>query len=149
MKVGDVCNRVVIFVTEDEAVQRATELMRKYHVGTLIVTEFGDEDREPIGVVTDRDVVVEVVAKGIDPEELTVGDIMTENPLVANEEDDVAEALEAMREQGVRRVPVLDAEGKLVGILALDDLLQVIASCMSDVAAIVGAQRHHESKVRV
>jgi len=149
MKVGDVCNRLVIFATEDEAVQRAAELMRKYHVGTLVVTEFGDEDRDPIGIVTDRDVVVEVMAKGIDPEELTVGDIMTENPLVVREDDDVAATLEAMREQGVRRVPVMDAKGALVGILALDDLLQVISSCMSDVAAIVGAQRHHESKVRI
>jgi CBS domain-containing protein len=115
----------------------------------LIVTEFGDEDREPIGIVTDRDIVVEAMAKGVDPEEVTVGDVMSEHPLTASEEDDVAATLESMREQGVRRVPVMDAQSKLVGILALDDLLQVIAGCMSDVAAIVGAQRHTESKVRI
>jgi len=149
MKVGDVCNRLVIFVTEDEAVQRAAELMRKYHVGTLIVTEYGDEDRHPIGVVTDRDIVVGVIAKGIEPEEVKVGDIMSENPLVANEEDDITAALDAMRDHGVRRVPVRDAGSKLIGVLALDDLLQYIANCMNDVAVIVGTQRHHESKVRV
>ena len=149
MKVGDACNRLVIHVNADESVHRAAELMRKYHVGYLVVTEFGDTDRVPIGAVTDRDIVLETVAPGIDPEEITVGDIMDQDPpLVANEGDEVAETLEAMRTAGVRRVPVVDSHRNLVGILALDDMLGLLATELETIAVIVGSQRHNESKVR-
>jgi len=149
MKVGDVCNRVVIFVTQDEPVQRAAELMRKYHVGNLVVTEFGDKDKVPVGVITDRDIVLEVVAKGIDPEDITVGDIISQDPpLVAGEEERIPDILEAMREQGVRRVPVVGAKRDLVGVLALDDLLQMIAIQLGTMADIVGSQRLQEAEAR-
>lgn len=148
MNIGDVCNRVVIYVTADEAVDRAAELMRKYHVGNLVVTEIDGDDRAPTGIVTDRDIVVEVVAKGIDPSGLTVGDIMTANPLMADESDEIPDVLDAMREQGVRRVPVVDADGKLVGVFALDDMLQMIATQMDMLADIVGAQRRQEAETR-
>lgn len=148
MKVGDVCSRLVIDVTQDEDVRRAAELMRKYHVGYLVVTEYGDEHKVPVGVITDRDIVVEVVAKAVTAEELTVGDIMTELPLVASEGDDISETLDAMRGKGVRRVPVVDSKRSLIGVLAIDDLLQVLASDISTVASIVGSQRRQESEVR-
>lgn len=148
MKVGDVCSRLVIDVTQDEDVRRAAELMRKYHVGYLVVTEYGDKDKVPVGVITDRDIVVEVVAKAVTAEELTVGDIMTELPLVASEGDDISETLDAMRGKGVRRVPVVDSKRSLIGVLAIDDLLQVLASDINIVASIVGSQRRQESEVR-
>lgn len=149
MKVGDICNRVVIHVTADEPVRRAAELMRKYHVGYLVVTEFGDKDRVPVGTVTDRDIVLESVATGIDPDEVTVGDIMDQDPpLVADESDDLPEILDAMREQGVRRVPVVDERRQLVGVMALDDLLQLLSAQLGAIAEIVGSQRRYESKVR-
>lgn len=148
MKVGDVCNRLVIDITEDEPVRRAAELMRKYHVGTLVVTTFGDEQRAPTGIVTDRDIVVETTAAGIDPEEVTVGDIMTEQVVVAAEQDEVPETLELMRKKSVRRLPVVDDKGTLVGILAVDDLLQLCAEDLGAMAAIVGGQRRQEAKAR-
>ena len=148
MKVGDVCNRLVIDVTEDEPVRRAAELMRKYHVGTLVVTSFGDEQRAPTGIVTDRDIVVETTASGIDPEEVTVGDIMTDKVVVATEDDEVPDVLEMMRKKGIRRLPVVDSQGALVGILAVDDLLQICADNLGAMAAIVGGQRRQETKVR-
>ena len=148
MKVGNVCNRLVIDVTQDEDVRRAAELMRKYHVGYLVVTEYGDADKVPIGVVTDRDIVVEVVAKAVAADELTVGDIMTELPLVANENDETSDALDAMRSKGVRRVPVVDAKRSLIGVLAIDDLLQWAAADIGNMASIVGGQRRQEPKLR-
>ncbi|HEV2110212.1 MAG TPA: CBS domain-containing protein [Gammaproteobacteria bacterium] len=148
MKVRDVCNRLVIDITEDEPIRRAAELMRKYHVGTLVVTSFDDEQRAPIGIVTDRDIVVETTASGIDPEEVTVVDIMSDKVIVAAEEDEVPDVLEMMRKKGVRRVPVVDAKGSLVGILAVDDLLQLCAEDLGAMAAIVGGQRRQESKAR-
>ncbi len=148
MKIGDICNRVVIYVNQDESVQRAAEMMRKYHVGNLVVTEFGDEKQVPVGIVTDRDIVVEVVAKGVDPEELTVGDVMSEELQLASEEDEVPDVLDTMRQSAIRRMPVVDASGALVGVLALDDLLQLCAADLSAIAAIVGTQRRRETVAR-
>lgn len=148
MKAGDLCNRLVIDITEDESVQRAAELMRKYHVGMLVVTGYGDTEHAPVGVVTDRDIVVEATAEGIDPEEVTVGDIMCDEVVMAAEDDEVPDVLEMMRKKGVRRLPVVDAKGTLVGILTVDDLLQLCAEDLGAMAAIVGGQRRRESKVR-
>ncbi|HSN17089.1 MAG TPA: CBS domain-containing protein [Gammaproteobacteria bacterium] len=149
MKVGDICNRLVICVDADESVHRAAEVMRKYHVGYLVVTEFGDSDRVPLGTLTDRDIVLEVTAPGIDPDEITVGDIMDQDPpLVADEQHELADTLEAMRQHGVRRIPVVDAKRKLVGVLALDDVLQLLGSQLSAITDIVSNQRRQESKVR-
>lgn len=149
MNIGEVCNRVVIHVTSDEPVRRAAELMRKYHVGYLVVTEFGDQELVPVGTVTDRDIVLESVAAGIDPDEITVGDIMDQDPpLVADEADELPQLLDAMREQGVRRVPVVDSRRQLVGVLTLDDVLQLLSTQLGAIADVVGNQRRHESKVR-
>jgi len=149
MNIGEVCNRVVIHVTADEPVRRAAELMRKYHVGYLVVTEFGDRDQVPVGTVTDRDIVLETVAAGIDPDEITVGDIIDQDPpLVANEADEISQVLDTMREQGARRVPVVDERRKLVGVLSLDDVLQLMSVQLSTIADVVSGQRAHESKVR-
>src|SRR5579863_4194241 len=144
MKVGDICNRLVIDVTQDKGVRHAAELMRKYHVGYLVVTETGDTEKVPIGVITDRDIVVEVVAKAVVAEELTVEDVMTELPLVANESHEISDTLDAMRSKGVRRVPVVDAKHSLIGVLAIDDLLQLLASDIGVMASIVGSQRRQE-----
>lgn len=148
MKVGDICNRLVIDVTQDDDVRHAAELMRKYHVGYLVVTEAGDADKVPIGVITDRDIVVEVVAKAVAAEELTVEDVMTELPLVADESHEISDTLDSMRSKGVRRVPVVDAKQSLIGVLAIDDLLQLLASDIGVMASIVGSQRHQECQVR-
>lgn len=148
MKTGDVCNRIVIYVNQGESVQRAAELMRKYHVGNLVVTEFGDDAQVPVGIVTDRDIVVELIAKGVDPEGLTVGDVMSDGLQIACEDDEVSDVLDTMRASGIRRMPVVDAKGALVGVLALDDLLQLCAADLSAIAAIVGTQRRRETVAR-
>lgn len=148
MKVGDVCNRLVIDITEDEPVKRAAELMRKYHVGTLVVTASSDELRVPTGILTDRDIVVETTAVGINPDEVRVGDIMSDQVVVAADGDEVPDTLELMRKKGVRRLPVVDGKGSLMGILALDDLLQLCAEDLGVMASIVGGQRRQESKLR-
>lgn len=148
MNIGDLCNRVVIYVHEDEPVRRVAEIMRRYHVGNVVVTQFGDKQQKPVGLVTDRDLVVEVMAQGVDPDEITAGDIMSENLLLAREDEEVMDVVEAMRKKGIRRVPVVDAAGTLIGVLALDDLLQLFASGLSAMADIVGTQRYQESRLR-
>ncbi|HLW73684.1 MAG TPA: CBS domain-containing protein [Gammaproteobacteria bacterium] len=148
MKIGELCNRVVIYVHEDESVRRVTEIMRRYHVGNVVVTQFGDKEQRPVGMVTDRDVVVEVIAQGVDPDETTAGDIMSEKLLIVREDEEVMDVVEAMRKKGIRRVPVVDVGGSLVGVVALDDLLQLFASGLSAMADIVGTQRYQEARLR-
>lgn len=153
MNVGEICNRIVMYANHTESVQRVAELMRKYHVGNVVITEAradgdGQNDQIPVGIVTDRDIVIEVVAKRIDPETVTAGDIMCDKLLSAGENSDLSETLEAMRDEGVRRVPVVNEEGVLVGILAIDDMLSVVATQLSAVAGIVGSQRLEESRIR-
>lgn len=145
MNVGDICNRIVIYVKAQDSVRHAAELMRKYHVGDLVVTEEEDDEQIPVGIITDRDIVVEVIAKAIDPADLTVGDIMGEDLLTISDDSDISETLDAMLAQHVRRVPVVDDKGVLVGILAIDDLLTVFADQLNALAGIVGTQRLHET----
>jgi CBS domain-containing protein len=101
--------------------------------------------RRPVGIVTDRDIVVEVVAAGLDPNTLTVGEIMARTLAVAREEDDALVSLKTMRRRGVRRLPVVDSAGGLVGIVTLDDLLEVGTSALMDVVQAITSERALES----
>lgn len=148
MNIGDICNRIVASITVDETAQEAAELMRQLHVGTLVVTESDGEIPAPVGIITDRDLVIQVMAKGEDARSVNVSDIMSDELLMAEEGDDVGDTLEAMEEAGVRRVPVVDSDGALIGVLALDDVLRVYARDIEKMAGIVGSQRLQESEAR-
>jgi len=149
MKIGDVCRRGAISIANTEGVADAARVMREHHVGFLIVYQSGDELRRPIGVVTDRDLVVGVMAKQVDPETLKVDDVMTRQPLVANEAEDLSDLLQAMRMAGVRRVPVVDVRGALSGIIAIDDVFDVITSFMCDITGSIKHQQRMERRARV
>ncbi|NIR58588.1 MAG: CBS domain-containing protein, partial [Gammaproteobacteria bacterium] len=123
MSVGEYCNREVIVVASDEPVRVAAELMRRRHVGDVVVIEEQDGLTVPTGIVTDRDLVVEVMAPGLSPDELRVQDIVTEPLLTARESDSLPETLAHMRRRGVRRAPVVGDDGGLVGILTVDDII--------------------------
>jgi CBS domain-containing protein len=132
MRTGEVCSRSVVAATRDMPLAEASRLMRENHVGSLVVTGEG-EKRVPVGIVTDRDIVVEVVAAGLDHQTLTVGEIMGSSVATAREDDDTLETLDLMRLRGVRRVPVVDAAGELVGIVSIDDLLESVANELSNI----------------
>lgn len=147
MGIEAICNRDIVFVTQDESVQQAAELMRNYHIGDVVVV--GDAvARIPIGMVTDRDIVVGVVAKGIDPVRLRVGEVMSDRIITAREGDGEYETLQHMSRTGVRRVPVIDKEGSLVGILVMDDLLEHVADQLNELVAIASRQRNREAALR-
>lgn len=148
MNISDICTVQTISCTRDETVQGAALLMRKHHVGDLVVID-GDEGRAiPVGIVTDRDIVVSVVALGLDPGSLQVGDIMSDDLLTCGESDDVYQTIEHMRLRGIRRVPVVNANGALAGIVSADDLLEFLAEEMGDLSRISGSQQAHEKRAR-
>lgn len=124
-------------------------MMREHHVGFLIVHQLGDDLRRPIGVLTDRDLVIEVMAKRVDPEALKVDDLMTRQPLLAKEGEDLGEVLQAMRLAGVRRVPVVDARGALAGVIAIDDAFDIITTFMSDITGLIKHEQRVERRARL
>ncbi len=147
--VASVCNRDVAFTTRETTVAAAAKLMRNGHVGSLVIVEkMNGGKRLPVGMVTDRDVVVEVVATGLAPGAITVGDIMAREIVVGRESDSVLETLEIMRFKGVRRLPTVDGDGQLVGIVTVDDLLEILAEELNELAKIVAREQSNESAGR-
>ena len=148
MAVGEICNRDVVIAEKTLSVVDAAQLMRSHHVGDLVVVEEKNGRKHPVGIVTDRDIVVEVVAAGVNPDSLKVGDIMGPEVATVRESEGLFEALRYMRDKGVRRMPVVDREGGLVGILTLDDLLSLLAEEMTELAKLVSHERQREAAAR-
>ncbi len=148
MNVGEICSRIVVFAESGTPVQQAAKLMRDHHIGALVVTEGAAGARRPIGIVTDRDLVVEVVAADVDYRMLSVGDIMSERPSTIKEAAGLFEAAAQMRSGGVRRLVVVDAGEHLLGIVAMDDLLPVMAEELSAIALAIRAEQRRETQRR-
>jgi CBS domain-containing protein len=148
MNVGELCKRDVVVVKGSEELATAAEKMRDEHIGYLVVVDGSGSGRDPIGVLTDRDIVITVMARGVDPRTLKVEDIMTRNPIVVKEADSIESALQAMRSIGVRRVPVVSLRGHLTGVLSLDDVLDGLADEFGTVAATIRNERRIEFSLR-
>lgn len=148
MTVSSVCNYNVATIEADADVLRAALLMREEHVGDLIVTDQRDGRSVPIGVITDRDIVVGVVAKHVDPEGVRVGDTLRGGLVTVHEDNGIGFALREMRRAGVRRVPVVNARDELVGVLSIDDVIDHLASQLADIAGTIRFQQDLESRQR-
>jgi CBS domain-containing protein len=148
MGVGEICSREVVCINRIECVAKAAQLMRKHHVGSVVVVDEKAGGRTPIGMLTDRDIVVAVVAVGLNPEAVTAGDIMSGELLSVNEDAGIAETTELMRVRGVRRIPVTSSRGSLIGILAADDVQSLLAEEMSALASIGERAQRRESGFR-
>lgn len=149
MPIGEICNREVVIAEPGMAVPEAARLMRQYHVGTLVVVEELAGRRRPLGIVTDRDIAIEVVAAGVSPDGLSVGDIMGGELITVRETEGLFEALRYMRDRGVRRMPVVDNDGWLIGIVSLDDLLELLAEELSEMAGLISRGRQREAATRI
>ena len=148
MNAGELCSREVVVAYRDTPLVEAARLMREHHVGSLIVVVDRLSERVPVGILTDRDIVVAVVAKALDARALAVGDVMAPDLLTVREKDGIQDALRLMREKGVRRVPVLTHSGALAGILTIDDLLELMAEEIGDFARTISRERVRESRAR-
>ncbi len=141
---GEVCTRIVTIAYRGTVLSEAARLMREQHVGCLVVVEEADPGRVVVGILTDRDIVVSVVAKDLDARLLSVREAMTTDVVTAREQDSVIDLLEVMRRKGVRRIPVTGPQGVLIGLVALDDLLEVVAEEMQALAGAIGSSRKRE-----
>lgn len=148
MSIGEVCNREVIVAHRNEGIQEIARIMREHHVGDVIIVDDSTGVRRPIGIVTDRDLVVEVLAQEAPVEALTAGDVMTVELLTARESDGLWETLQRMKARGVRRVPVVDDTGALVGILSADDLFELLAEEMNDLVRVIRREISRERETR-
>jgi CBS domain-containing protein len=131
-----------------ETITACAKRMHAEHVGCLIVVEKNDGSQFPIGMLTDRDITIEVVAFGLDPQALTAGDVMSEKPAVVEEDDDLLDVLARMRERGARRLPVTRPDGALAGVIALDNVLEALGEQLDGMIGVLKAQQTRELRTR-
>jgi CBS domain-containing protein len=150
MDLAKLCHRNVVTVRQFDELTTAAELMREQHIGYLVVVEpeVTGGGFKPIGVLTDRDIVVSVVARGSNPRTLRVGDVMTRPAVIATESDSLETALGSMRRIGVRRLPVIGSRGQLVGLLSLDDVIDALAAELTEVAGSIRKEQRVEAALR-
>ena len=144
LSAGELCTRNVVFAERQLSVTEAAQLMREHHVGCLVVTDEALGSRVPVGLLTDRDIVLAVVAKGVDAQTLRVEDVMSTDPATAREGDSLLDTLAVMRHAGVRRLPVTDAQGRLQGLLTLDDVIETVGEEMSVLVQVLVSARRRE-----
>ncbi len=147
MSIQGIYRRDVITVGPEATVAEVAGLMRTQHVGDVIVVEH-DARRRPIGIVTDRDLVVEVLAQEVDPEELTAADVMSRDLVSVGEDEGILRVIRVMRDYGHRRLPVVNAAGALVGVLSMDDVFRLMAVELSALASISTQERLQECERR-
>jgi CBS domain-containing protein len=148
MTVGKYCNREVIIISESESIRDAALLMREYHIGDLVVVQGEVEKRIPVGILTDRDIVVEIDAMSVDPDNVSVGDALSFELVTIGEDADIQAAIHIMRTKGVRRLPVVDKDGILVGILTVDDVIDLLTEQFVDLSRLFSLERRHEQERR-
>lgn len=136
MTMKALCSRVVVTIHRQAAVEDAARLMRASHVGDVVVVDRA-ESRIPVGILTDRDIAVEVVGKGLAPAQTPVGSVMSAPVLTLGEEDGFLEALDKMSARGVRRAPVVDQDGRLMGLVSIDDLVRLLARELAKIGALI------------
>jgi CBS domain-containing protein len=144
MEIGAVCQRNVVTIDKAASIFDAARIMRNHHIGDLVVVD----GKKPIGMITDRDIVVEIVAKEVDLASVAVGDVMSLSIATAEEDADLFETLRFMGVKGVRRLPVLDTDGALVGILSVRDAMQVLVKELNFLTDVATRQVERERRTR-
>src|SRR5512135_131176 len=148
MRISDICTRDAVHIHAAASVRDAAEMMRTHHVGALVVVDQPNGERIPVGMITDRDIVVSVVAAGVDPLSLAVGDVMTRLPATCSEDEDVFEAIETMCDRGVRRLPVVNAKGGLAGMLSTDDVFGALSTHARELSHALTREQVREIQLR-
>ena len=145
MKVIDMAVHKVATITADKSIRDCASQMRYDHVGSLVVV---DAEQTPIGMITDRDIAIEVVARGLDPKQLTVSGIMTAPVVTAAPDESMVVALARMREFGIRRLPIVDDDGKLVGVISNSNLVEELSSLLEGLVRNIHSSKTREVALR-
>lgn len=148
MSVKEFCNREVVITHCETSIIEAAKLMRQYHVGDIVVIDSETELPVPVGILTDRDIVIELIAREVPFDAVTVGDVMSRELMVARECDSIWATLQRMRARGVRRVPVVNDRGGLEGILTVDDVLELLADELTLLAKVSAREQRVEHETR-
>jgi CBS domain-containing protein len=123
MKAQDIMSKNPATVTPTTRVRQAALLMKQEDVGVVPVVEEGTGGKKLVGMLTDRDIAIRLVADGKNADECEVRDVMSANPKTARADDDVSRVMDLMGREQVRRVPIVDDRGSLVGIVAQADVV--------------------------
>ena len=148
MSIGAFCTREVVIAARDLRIVELAQLMRRQHVGDVIVVDRQGDLVVPVGIVTDRDIVVELIADQVDLESVTTGDVMNPELITARENEGIWDTLQRMRSKGIRRLPVVNDDGGLEGILTVDDLVELLAEELALLARIAGRGQKLEEERR-
>lgn len=148
MAIGDICVRDVVVAGRGTTAREAAKLMAQHQVGNLVVIEETGGRTLPVGIVTDRDIVRNVVAEDLDPTVFTLSDLIARELVTATEDQGVFECMQNMRINGIRRMPVVDRYGGLVGIISLDDLIQLLAEEMGELGKLISREQAHEAEIK-
>ncbi len=123
MPVKDIIQRKVVTIEPDDTVMLAAQRMKDKMVGSLVVLD-GDK---PAGIITDRDIAIRVVGAGKDPT-TPVKEVMTKDPITIRDDASFFELTKTFRDAAVRRLIVVNKEGKLVGLISIDDVLELLTT---------------------
>lgn len=146
MLLKDICTTDVVSCGRKTTLQEVSRLLRGKHTGDVVVVDDPAGERIPAGLITDRDIVVKVLAAELNPRNVTAGEIMRTPLIAADEMEDSTHAIERMRSHGVRRLPVTGAGGRLVGIVTLDDLLRSIMKDVDKLLDIIAKEQDVEHR---
>lgn len=147
-KLKNFSTSIVAVVEPDTPAVVVSQLMRHHHIGALVVVDAQEKSR-PVGIVTDRDLVLELMAEGLDPSVFTAGDIMSVNLVNATLEMDEMDAVELMRTHRLRRLVIVDDKGQLAGIVTMEDVLEQLARELANLAEGLAGARDREIVERV
>ena len=145
---GEICTRSVAIAFKQTPLNGAARLMRENHVGCLVVVDEVGGKRIVVGVLTDRDIVTAVVAADLDPSTLQVEDVMSTDLVTAREDDSLIDLMHTMRRKGVRRIPVVGEQDELIGVVTLDDVLDILAQELGLLVAAIDSEGQRERQIR-
>ncbi len=148
MHASEICTRHVVFVDRKASVREAAQSMRSHHVGALVITDQPNGERVPVGIITDRDIAISVVAAGIQPENLTVEDVMSRDVATCTESEDLFDIIATMLARSVRRLPVVSGKGGLIGMISADDLYGALSTHLRMLSQALTREQVREMEAR-